>query len=876
MRRRRREALKPAPAFLPSGFGLTAAPGPIEVSGSPGLRVSGSPGLRVSGSPGLRVSGSPGLRVSGSPGLRVSGSPGLRVSGVPQATSIACGRSRRLASPPESPSPAGHSGPDAPESHGPASTQGGPAARLRFGVRAALRRGFLLASLTCLSLLAVLAGPAAAQDVTFSSDVYRVTEGDAVTPELVLSHARSEDVTVHVESLGLGGPWDVTVPAGQTRQSFSIATSDDGKAAGSRVTLLLIAPSGHSDGVRRSPGGIADAVVTIEDKPSPPPTRISVTNPKISLWEGGTATIRVAIANPKPEAFTLDYTLSGISYSAAPFRASAADVVGGFGTRSITVPADATSVEIPIEIASDTTNAEGVEWFQVRLSTTASGVVFGEREVQVDIFDTYVYASFASASSRTNEQSRTHDVTVNLAAAPDKDITLRYSVNRVASTATADADYNYTALSGSVTVSAGATTATIPVTILDDSILEADETVVLTLTRGTGYELALDDNCAVTGAVHLPCQNQIVEHTLTIAANDGPTTVSFASASQKAVEGAGTRNVTVNLSHAPDADITLEYSVGGTATAGSDYTALSGTVTVSAGATTATIPVAIADDSDAEGEETVVLTLTGVEGLRKISPSTHTLTIAASDGPPPTTMASFAAASQSAGAETGTHNVTVNLNPAPTSNITLNYTMGGTATPDSDYTALSGTLAVSAGSAMATIPVTLLADNVQEDRETVVLTLTPGTGYELADPGKHTLTFGIVPTVSFLLPVAVTEEGVGTYEAPVAAVAARAVRRPHDLLHGGRPLGDARRGFFARVRHGHGAGGRGDGVDPDHDHRRQRGGQRRVGETAASESPVQRRPGRRAGQGEQAGGLQGERHLRLSRPGDHQPRGERP
>ena len=155
------------------------------------------------------------------------------------------------------------------------------------------------------------------------------------------------------------------------------------------------------------------------------------------------------------------------------------------------------------------------------------------------------------------------------------------------------------------------------------------------------------------------------------------------------------------------------------------------------------------------------------EGHRKVRPSTHTLTFAASDGPPTMTTASFATASQSAGDESGTHNVTVNLNPAPASNITLSYTVGGTATPGSDYTALSGTLAVSAGAVMATIPVTLLADNVQEDRETVVLTLTPGAGYELAGPGTHTLTFGTVPTVTFPYLVAVISESVGTYQVPV-------------------------------------------------------------------------------------------------------------
>ena len=846
--------------------------------------------------------------------------------------------------------------------------------------------------------------------MTFSSSSYRVNEGDAVTPELVLSHSRSEAVTVYIEVIGFearggedfaAGPWDVTVPAGRTRQSFSIAAFSDDKAEGSEQFLLHIAPYGHSPGVTRSSDGTPDAVVTITDK-----ARISVPNARLRVQEGGTATIGVVIGNPKPAAFTLDYTLSGTT-------ASGTDVVGGFGARSITVPANARRVDIPIGTVKDTVSNEGVEWFRVRLSTSASGIVFDTTDIEVGIDDADPEVSFVAAWSVTNEQSRTHNVAVKLTSEPASAITLSYTVD---GTATAGSDY--TALSGTVTVPAGATTATIPVAILDDSTPEGEETVVLALTGGNGYQVASPDTHTLTifvsdaprvpkasftsytswvnedaGTHHLqlklssslpfditvnysvtdenatsgsdyeplpgrvtvpagattatipvttiddgdqegaesfllrltngsgyrpsstpgfhynnievyihddeqlplvtfssssttlnegagthnvtlnlspaPNKNITVRYRLegsrfpwipsaasgsdfealsgSVAVLAGATTatipvtiiddgrpegyddalneryesfrlvlyggagyrrtlhhegslnqnriyivdndplieVSFASVSQGVVEGAGTRDVTVNLSPTPTADITLDYRVGGTATAGSDYTALSGSVTVSAGAATATIPVAIVDDSTPEGEETVVLTLTDGGGHRIViedpsvrpviagkgylakSPSTHTLTIAASDGPPTMTAASFATASQRASDESGTRNVIVNLNPTPASDITLSYTVGGTATPGSDYTALSGTVAVSGGAATAIIPVTLLADNIPEDLETVVLTLAPGTGYELASPDTHTLTIGIVPMVTFPLSVRITSESVGTYQVPV-------------------------------------------------------------------------------------------------------------
>ncbi|MBW4662233.1 MAG: VCBS repeat-containing protein [Drouetiella hepatica Uher 2000/2452] len=61
---------------------------------------------------------------------------------------------------------------------------------------------------------------------------------------------------------------------------------------------------------------------------------------------------------------------------------------------------------------------------------------------------------------------------------------------------------------------------------------------------------------------------------------------------------------------APAGGITVTYSVGGSATAGSDYTALTGSITVAAGATSAAINVAPLLDNVVDPSETVVVTLT--------------------------------------------------------------------------------------------------------------------------------------------------------------------------------------------------------------------------------------------------------------------------
>ena len=722
-----------------------------------------------------------------------------------------------------------------------------------------------LAALLCLPLLTLLATGAAAQTVWFAAGTYRVTEGDALRPELVLSHPRSEGVTVMVETLDLGeaesgedfaaGPWSVTVPAGNTRHRFDIETFVDDKIESDEEVLLHISPYGHSPGVQRSRGGTPDAVVVIRESS----TRISLPKSHYTVSEGGTVTIGVAMENPRPTNFTLDYTLSGdtasgadvvggfgtrsitvpanersvdipvetvrdgvrgedtetfsvrlstseprilfgrrsasvsiidndarvsfrksyytvseggtatigiaienpqstaitLDYTLSGSTASGADVVGGFGTRSVIVPANERGVNISVETVQDEIQGEGswggAETFSVRLSTSESGVVFGRRIADVSINDDDGPAPRVTFASQpggvVGEESGTHNVQLQLSPAPNSDITLHFST---LGNARRGSDYT---MPGSVTVRASSTTATIPVTIIDDSRTEYLEDLELRLERGGGYRVG---------------NSQF--HSYIIYDNDPA--ISFASASQSASEKSGTRDVTVNLSSASASDITLGYEVSGTATSGSDYEALSGTVTVSAGDTTATIPVAIVDDSAEEYLESIVLSLSD-SGYYTPPPYRHTLIIADDDRTPPPskTVVSFASASSQAN-EGSTRNVAVNLWPAPTSDITLGYTVGGTATSGSDYEALSGTVTVSAGDTTATIPVVIVDDSAEEDSETVVLTLTAGTDYTLGSRSTHRLTVGandrVRTLVSFVLPFQFAREWQGSRDVTVS------------------------------------------------------------------------------------------------------------
>ena len=170
-----------------------------------------------------------------------------------------------------------------------------------------------------------------------------------------------------------------------------------------------------------------------------------------------------------------------------------------------------------------------------------------------------------------------------------------------------------------------------------------------------------------------------ISDTFNIVVSAAPVpTVSFASATSSVREDAGTHNVTVNLSSAaPSGGLTLTYTVGGNATAGSgnDFTIQNqGTLNVIAGATTATIPVVIIDDSNpiTEPVETVILTLTDGTGYTLGSTTiVHTLTITDNDEPLPGTPALTLSQNTLTLTEGTTGSYTIELATEPTATVTV-------------------------------------------------------------------------------------------------------------------------------------------------------------------------------------------------------------
>jgi hypothetical protein len=91
--------------------------------------------------------------------------------------------------------------------------------------------------------------------------------------------------------------------------------------------------------------------------------------------------------------------------------------------------------------------------------------------------------------------------------------------------------------------------------------------------------------------------------------------------------GQGTGVFTFTRTGSTATALTVNYTVGGTATAGGDYASIGTTVTFGVGAATAVQTVSVMDDALVEGDETVMLILGSASGYTVGSPSVATVNI---------------------------------------------------------------------------------------------------------------------------------------------------------------------------------------------------------------------------------------------------------
>jgi uncharacterized repeat protein (TIGR01451 family) len=384
--------------------------------------------------------------------------------------------------------------------------------------------------------------------------------------DLAVTNQGSDDVSI---LLGTGaGTFGAATNFTAGSNPFRVAIDDfngDGKSdlavanvASNDVSILLNSTT---------PGTLALSSATYSVNENAGPVTITVNR------TGGsdcTAAVNYATSNGSATAGS-DYTTTNGTLTFGP----------GVTTQSFTVP------------ITDDSVFEGNETFNVTLSAPTGGATLGgpaSAVVTIADNETQPALSIGNVTLSEGNSGTTAFTFPVILSGPSASIV---TVNFATADGTTVAPGDYAANSGVLTFTPGVTLQNAVVQVVGDTTNEANEIFTVTLSTPSNATIATG-----TG-------------TGTIQNDDGVPTLSIDSPSQaEGNSGTAPMNFSVTLSAISGQTVTVAYATAdGTATAGSDYTTTSGTLTFAPGVTTQTIAVPISGDTTFEPNETFTVTL---------------------------------------------------------------------------------------------------------------------------------------------------------------------------------------------------------------------------------------------------------------------------
>ncbi|TRV05183.1 MAG: hypothetical protein EWV73_01085 [Microcystis wesenbergii Mw_QC_B_20070930_S4D] len=533
--------------------------------------------------------------------------------------------------------------------------------------------------------------------------VYTFTRTGSTTSALTANYTVGGTATNGTDYTSI--PTSVTFAANSSTATVIVdPTADTTVESDETVALTLATGTGYTVGTPDAATGTInndDTSVTLAVSPS-------------SVTEDGTANLVYTFTRSgvTTNALTVNYTLGGTATLNTDYTRTGT-------TNTVTFAANSATATVIVDPTADTT-VENNETVALTLAT-GTGYTVGTPNAATGTInndDTSVTLA-VSPSSVTEDGTANLVYTFTRSGVTTNALTVNYTL---AGTATLNTDYTRTGTTNTVTFAANSSTATVIVDPTADTTVESDETVILTLATGTGYTVGT--TTAVTGTI---TNDDVTLPSITLAV------------SPSSVTEDGTANLvyTFTRSGVTTNPLTVNYTIGGTATNGTDYTSIPTSVTFAANSSTATVTIDPTADTTVESDETVALTLATGTGYTVGTTTAVTGTITNDD----VTLPSITlAVSPTSVTEDGTTNLvyTFTRSGVTTNALTVNYTIGGTATNGTDYTSIPTSVTFAANSATATVTVDPTADTIVESNETVALTLATGTGYTVGTPNTAT------------------------------------------------------------------------------------------------------------------------------------------
>lgn len=493
----------------------------------------------------------------------------------------------------------------------------------------------------------------------------------------------------------------LTFAAGENSKTFTVQVLGDVlDEADDRFYVEL-------SGATNATIGQSRAVITIQDD-DPLPT-ISIEDAAQVEGNANTAnllfTVRLSVLSGR--AVSVNYASSNGT------AAAGGDYSAVQGT--LTIPAGQLTATIAVPIHGDLT-LETSETFFLSLSDPLNATLLRDQATGIIQTDDLPTISILDTSPSVSEGGTTAvNLVVSLSATPLEPVTIAWETAEATGAKAARAGSDYTSASGTLTFAAGTTELTqkirVDTLVVDDLLDEPDETFWVKLSSAAG---------AIIGNG---------QRWVTIKDNDPSPMIQIGSLSvSEGDEGSKTLQVPVVLSWLSASEVKVDWTtLNGTAQAGSDFVAASGTLTFPAETQIATIDLTILGDQLDEGDESFTLQLSNPQGATLGPSAVGTVTIANDEPLPTLSLGDVSIAEGHSKTKNALFTLGLSAPRAQDTSITF-LTEDGSARAGSDYQARTGSVTIKAGATSAVVAVPILGDRAPEPNESFLLRLSGVSG----------------------------------------------------------------------------------------------------------------------------------------------------
>ncbi|QVD49314.1 gene transfer agent host specificity protein [Xanthomonas phage vB_XciM_LucasX] len=412
----------------------------------------------------------------------------------------------------------------------------------------------------------------------------------------------------------------VTLPAMANNVDFYLSVVDDMVNEGNETVIVTIQPDNAY-----TVGGMSSATATIIDRHINP--KITIAAAAAQVTEGGTLNVRISADRAPTSDLTVQLQYGGTAVRGTDYTLSSSTPT------AMVLPAGSTTLDFTITATADQL-VEPEESIVITV-VSASGYDVGDpASTTIRLLDndgTPTVSIARSGQENVNEGDR-----VNFTVSTTKAWSTARQVNLTfAGTATKGTDY--TLVNDYVTIPAGQTSVQAYVDIVDDTAVEADETIILGIATNAAYTVS--------------STNGSIQYTILNTDSYQRPVASITNLSSQSVDESRTEplTMTVGIGSVQGTDTTVYIAYSGTATKGTDYTAPD-SVVVPAGQISVTAQIQIINDTTYESSETIIINVQANAAYDIAGSQTPiTITIVDDDGP---TQATFSSSTYKAPTQT--------------------------------------------------------------------------------------------------------------------------------------------------------------------------------------------------------------------------------